>query len=200
MKINWHKYILKIYTLWRRVYTQSLLSLTFGAIGHKTTVYRLTRLVNPDRIYLGRSVTIFGDSRIELIKNYAGEKFNPALRLEDDTQLHQNCHITCANHIKIGKGTIVVANVTITDIIHPYDDPSIPTNKTRLITKPVEIGEFSYLYNNVVVMPGTRIGSHCIIGANSIVSGQIPDYTVAVGSPAKVIKKYNLEAKEWHNV
>ena len=63
----------------------------------------------------------------------------------------------------------------------------------------VEIGERSWLGENVCVL-GAIIGKHCVIGANSVVTHDIPDYSVAVGAPAKVIRKYDFSSKEWIKV
>ena len=64
----------------------------------------------------------------------------------------------------------------------------------------VIIGEGSWLGTNVVVVGKVSIGKHCVIGANSVVTKDIPDYSVAAGIPAKVIKKYDFEKKEWVRV
>ena len=103
----------------------------------------------------------------------------------------------CASQIRIGKNTAVAANVTITDIHHPYEDVETPIERQDIITKSVLIGEDCKIYNNVVVMPGVHIGKHCTIGANSVVTHDIPGYSVAVGAPARVIKQYNFETKRW---
>ena len=195
--------IKKIKKILRNVYDNILFTknkLRFGEIGVGTKVESLSYLTNSRNIYLGKDVRIFKNSRIELITAYSGECFMPKLFVGDNAQIHQNCHITCANSIIIEKNVIIVSNVTITDIIHPYEDPYTPINYNKIKTLPVLIGEQTYLYNNVVVLPGSRIGKHCVIGANSVVSGEIPDYSVAVGSPAKVIKKYNFESKKWERV
>jgi acetyltransferase-like isoleucine patch superfamily enzyme len=65
---------------------------------------------------------------------------------------------------------------------------------------PVFIGRHTWLGQNVVVLPGVAIGQHCIIGANSVVNSSIPDYSVAVGAPARVIKRYNRDTNQWERV
>jgi acetyltransferase-like isoleucine patch superfamily enzyme len=62
---------------------------------------------------------------------------------------------------------------------------------------PVSIGRNAWLGQNVVVLPGVTIGEHCVIGANSVVNSSIPDFSVAVGAPARVIKRYNKETARW---
>lgn len=172
----------------------------FKNVGFGTKICKQIIITNKKRISLGKGVLIMPNGRIELITNYAGELFLPNLEIGNYSQIHQSSHITCAKSIKIGNNVTIVSNVTITDIIHPYEDIDLPINQSKLKTFPVSIGNQSYIYNNSVILPGTRIGEHCIIGANSIVKGEIPDYSVAVGNPAKVIKKYNFETKIWEKV
>ena len=63
----------------------------------------------------------------------------------------------------------------------------------------VTIGEDSWIGENVCIC-GASIGKHCVIGANSVVTKDIPDYCVAAGIPAKVIKKYNFEKNSWDRI
>lgn len=59
------------------------------------------------------------------------------------------------------------------------------------------IGDGTWIGTNVVIVGNIHIGKNCVIGANSVVTKDIPDYSVAVGIPAKVIRKYDFEKKEW---
>jgi acetyltransferase-like isoleucine patch superfamily enzyme len=169
----------------------------FKKVGKDCVIYRQMLLTNKNKISLGQNVVFMPNSRIELFTNYANVKFDPSLEVGDFSQIHQNCHITCAERIKIGNNVIIVSNVTITDIIHPYDDITKPMNKVGIKTNPVEIGDETYIYNNCVILPGVKIGKHCIIGANSVVNSDIPSYSIAVGNPAKIIKQYNFSSQIW---
>ena len=62
----------------------------------------------------------------------------------------------------------------------------------------VFIGSNCKIYNNVVILPGTKLGNHCIVGANSVVrKAEYPDYSIIVGNPAKIVKKYNFISSKW---
>ena len=63
----------------------------------------------------------------------------------------------------------------------------------------VRVGEGTWLGHGTIVLPGSDIGRHCVVGANSVVNGLIPDFSVAVGTPASVIRRYS-EAEGWHRV
>ena len=62
------------------------------------------------------------------------------------------------------------------------------------------IGEGSWLGTKVTVVGNVHIGKHCVIGANSVVTKNIPDYSIAVGIPARVVKQYNFETKCWERI
>ncbi|WP_295715728.1 hypothetical protein [Mucilaginibacter sp.] len=120
--------------------------------------------------------------------------------MNDNISIEQNLHLTCANKITIGANTAIAANVTITDINHPYADISLPPEKQVLQVNEVIIGESCKVYNNAVILPGTVLGKHNIVGANSVVSGVFPDYCVIAGTPARIIKLYNWGTGKWEKV
>lgn len=170
--------------------------LRFKHFHYSATVKRCL-MITPRYISINKNVFIEKNCRIEAVTSYNGIHFHPSIVFEEGASVQQNLHLTCAEQIIIGKNTAIASNVSITDIHHPYDDINIPIEKQNIITKPVIIGENCKIYNNTVILPGTHIGKHCTIGANSVVTHDIPDYCVAVGSPARVIKQYNFETKQW---
>lgn len=70
----------------------------------------------------------------------------------------------------------------------------------ELIKMNVEIGEYCWIGEKVMILPGVTIGDWCIIGAGSVVNKSIPSYSIAAGNPAKVIKRYNFETHIWEKV
>ncbi len=92
--------------------------------------------------------------------------------------------------ISIGAFVMVAAGVTIETHTHPFDDFSLPIAYGGRSGLPVTVGDNSVLGYNTVLMAGVNVGYRCIIGANSVVTRDIPDYTVAGGVPAKPIKEY----------
>lgn len=79
-------------------------------------------------------------------------------------------------------------NVYVTDQNHSVDDPHQPIGRQSAGEKPVRIGAGSWLGANVVVLPGVTIGRHVAVGAGSVVTKDLPDHAVAVGSPARVVR------------
>ena len=106
----------------------------------------------------------------------------------------------------VGHFSIVIGNdvwtghhVYITDQNHGYEDVTRPISQQSQPERPVVIGDGSWLGHGAVVLPGVTIGKHVVIGANSVVTKDIPDFSVAVGSPARVIRQYD-ETLGWVNV
>ena len=114
-------------------------------------------------------------------------------------------HSTIAAHHKviIENDVLTGPHVFIADYNHEYRDVDKPVWEQGEFAQEnshIIIGEGSWLGTNVVVVGKVHIGKHCVIGANSVVTKDIPDYSVAVGIPAKVIKKYDFEKDEWVKV
>lgn len=96
-----------------------------------------------------------------------------------------------SNSLDIGEKVLLSPNVYITDCDHEYRDINVPVIDQGIVQRGqmVSIGEGSYIGINAVIVGNVKIGKHCVIGANSVVTKDVPDYCVAVGSPARVIKK-----------
>ncbi|UQB68756.1 acyltransferase [Epilithonimonas zeae] len=181
---------------WHRLKTIVWYGLFFQRIGKHCVIFNPT-LITPDSIVIGNKVFIGWRARIEGVQQYQAKKFNPRIVINDGVSIQQNVHLTCADSVEIGKNTAIAANVTITDIHHPYDDINMPIEHQEIKTKPVIIGENCKIYNNSVITQGTTIGKNCTVGANSIVSGSFDDYCVIAGAPAKIIKRYSFEKQAW---
>lgn len=124
---------------------------------------------------------------------------------EEKAEIHigDGCYIGHFNEIYATKSIVIedkvltADRVYISDNLHGYADPNIPVID-QLIKQisTVRIGEGSWLGVGVAVI-GANIGKHCVIGANAVVTKDIPDYSVAVGIPANVIKRYNFKTNKW---
>ena len=122
------------------------------------------------------------------------------LIIEDGCIIGHFNHIYATGFIILHKNVLTADKVYISDNSHEYKDVSKPIMFQSVIQKgSVEIGEGSWLGENVCVL-GANIGKHCVIGANSVVTKDIPDYSVAVGIPAKIVKTYDFNIKKWIKV
>jgi lipopolysaccharide O-acetyltransferase len=101
----------------------------------------------------------------------------------------------------LGRGVLVASQVYITDHDHDFGDlESPPIENGRLVVVPTHIGDYVWLGEGVMVLKGVTIGAHSVVGAGSIVIKDIPPFCVAVGNPAKVIRFYCHEKKQWIKV
>ena len=122
---------------------------------------------------------------------------NPILKFGKGCTIGHFNHIYATEGIVLENYVLTADKVYISDNLHSYGNTNIPIIQQEIKQiNPVRIGEGSWLGENVCVI-GASIGKHCTIGANSVVTHDIPDYCVAVGAPAKVIKQYNFETKQW---
>lgn len=167
----------------------------YGRSSCRTMVFHQLR-ITPRYIKLERGVRLWKKSRIECVC-VGNQNIKPLLWIRQNVNIEQNCHITCGNSIIIGERTSITANVTITDIRHPYEDIATAVKYQPYTTTPVRIGADCHIANGAVILPGTVIGNHCVVGANAVVKGCFPDFTIIAGNPAKVIKYYNVTTKRW---
>lgn len=125
-----------------------------------------------------------------------GEK-SCLLELQDGVTIGHFNHIYATKKIILEKDVLTADRVYISDNLHGYSDIYMPIKNQPIIQHgEVVIGEGSWLGENVCVL-GAKIGKHCVIGANSVVTRDIPDYSVAVGAPAKIIKRYDFTTETW---
>ncbi len=102
--------------------------------------------------------------------------------------------VTISDNVNIGQ------NVTISGLNHNYEDPSKTISEQGVGTSPIKIENDVWIGANSVVLPGIQIGNHCVIGAGSVITKDIPPYSVVVGNPARIIKRYDMNLKEWVKV
>lgn len=102
--------------------------------------------------------------------------------------------------VSIGNNVMLAQNIVVSGLNHGYEDVSLPPSIQPVSTSQITIADDVWIGANSVVTAGVSIGKHAIIGGGSVVTKNIPDYSVAVGNPARVIKKYNFESKAWEKV
>jgi acetyltransferase-like isoleucine patch superfamily enzyme len=126
------------------------------------------------------------------------------LFIGDNFQMNDYVHITALDNVTIGKNVLIASKVYISDCSHGSyvgdDNDSSPLSipKDRpLISKPVLIEDNVWIGEFVSVLPGVTIGKGSIIGTNSVVSRSLPPNVIAVGSPARPIKRFNFETQSW---
>lgn len=123
----------------------------------------------------------------------------PRLSIGDRCLIGKGNGIVTHDSIEIGDDVFTGHYVYITDASHGYEDVSVPIGRQFGEGKAVRVGDGSWLGHGVVVLPGADIGRHVAVGAGSVVVGALPDFSVAVGSPARVVRRY-VEGEGWVHV
>jgi serine acetyltransferase len=124
---------------------------------------------------------------------------DPVVSIGDRTMIGRGSHIVGHFSVEIGDDVQTGPYVYVTDQNHAYEDPDMPVGRQWPTERSVSIGSGSWLGVGVVVLPGARIGRNAVVGAGSVVTGEIPDHCVAVGSPARVVRRYHPE-RGWEPV
>lgn len=104
---------------------------------------------------------------------------------------------TLIGPVQIGNHVILAQNITISGLNHCYENPQLPIHQQGIATAITRIGDDSWIGANSVITAGVQIGKHVVVGAGSVVTKNIPDYCIAVGNPAKVIKRYDFTSQKW---
>lgn len=158
---------------------------------------------NRSHIIIGDNFTTGFGCRLE---SYSEVINKTSIRIGKNVQINDNVHITAINSIELGDNVLIASKVFITDHNHGsygydnHESPLIPPANRKLFSKEVKICDDVWLGEFVCVLPGVEIGKGSVIGSMSVVTKNIPPYSIAVGSPAKVIKKYDFDNKIWVKV
>ncbi|MEN8257365.1 MAG: acyltransferase [Thermodesulfobacteriota bacterium] len=175
--------------LLRRIY----LSPQLAKLGKGVLIGKNITWHNRKGISIGDDVFIGSGSRLETLKRVSKDPVEVRLYIGDRTSLQQGCQVVACDKIIIGNDVLIAANVLVTDHDHILDHPTkTPSAVRELRFAPVIIEDGCWLGYGCVVLKGVRIGERSVIGANAVVTKNIPPYSVAVGNPARVIKKIDL--------
>lgn len=168
----------------------------FGHCGKESYCIKPIRIINGNDVYIGNNVSILNSLRIETYR-IDSDSMQPVILIGDNTNIEQNVHITGGARVHIGAECSILFGSVITDINHTYTDPYVPVSKQEMKCKPVHIGDQCFIGAHSIILPGTNLGRHVIVGANSVVKGTYPDNCVITGIPAKIVKRYDSEAGKW---
>ena len=167
----------------------------FGSFGQGSIIcFPAGGLVNESAIHLGSDTLI--NRGVTLSAGWMPDQPDLADRV---VTIGDRCLIGVGSSI-VGHRAIVIGDdvwtghdVHVTDMNHGYEDLDLPISVQHQPEAPVHIGDGSWLGHGVVVLPGTHIGRHVVVGAGSVVRGELPDNCVAVGVPARVVRRHTPE-------
>jgi acetyltransferase-like isoleucine patch superfamily enzyme len=153
-----------------------------------------------ERMKFGNNVVVQKDCWLNIAFNNPAP--GPMILIGEGTNIGRRCTLSAANRIEIGKFVLIAPNVFIADTHHEYQKLGVPIMNQGITTHEdqIVIGDETWIGINAVIMGNVAVGKHCVIGANSVINKDIPDYCVAVGNPARVVKMLDVKTGQWVNV
>lgn len=166
----------------------------FKAFGWRSRLGRMSYIEGGEYISIASRVRLYNNVSLQAIKLQLG---TPEIIIKSYTSLWHNCQISAISSVIIEEGCAIASNVFITDCTHDYSSIDLDVAKSGIIPLPrVVIGRGTWIGRNSIIS-GCKIGKHCIIGANTFVKSDIPDYCVVVGNPSRIVKRYDKSSMTW---
>lgn len=162
----------------------------FGYCHHTVRFEKLGKLIGAQYIQIRETSDIQYGTHLTAWDNYGNK---PMIKIGKDCHIGAYNHITSINSIEIGDGFVSGMYVTITDNSHGYTDKEtmdLPVSKRKVVSKgKVFIGDNVWIGDKATILPNVKIGNGAIIAANTVVTSDIPAYSVAAGNPAKIVRQ-----------
>lgn len=169
-------------------------------------------LVNPFFHKRGKNTVIFPRTRMDIMP-FNHFEIGHHSSIEDFTLLNNGMGpVKIGNHVFIGASNVIIGPVTLNDHImtaqnvvisgmdHGFKDVNIAFRYQPCTVAEIVVGEGCWIGANVVITSGVQIGKFAIIAAGSVVTKNIPSYSMVAGNPAKLLKQFNHETHEWQKV
>ena len=173
------------------------------------------RIFNADHIHLGDDISLGPNCLLSAMTEYPPaswaqvvpqfkiqpQAFTPKIVIGNRVSATSNLTVAAMQEIIIEDDVMFASNINLTDGLHGFDSVELPFKYQKMCRiAPIKIKKGSWIGQNVVVLPGVTIGEFSIIGANSVVTNDIPDKCIAVGSPARVIKRWDENTNDWAKI
>jgi len=160
--------------------------------GKRTLIRCRTRMdILPfNKFYIGNDSTI---EDFATINNGVGDVY-----IGDRTRIGLGC--TIIGPVKIGNDIMLAQNIVISGLNHNYENIYQPISSQGVSTSQIVIEDETWIGANSVIVAGVTVGKHSVIAGGSVVTKDVPPYSIVAGNPAKVLKKYNFETENWEKV
>lgn len=166
----------------------------FASFGARSVLQLPVRIVGEQRIAVGDDVFVGAGSWLQTMDD-------GTIEIGDGTSISGGCVLSATLAIRVGRAVLFARNCYVADHGHAFEDVSLPVLAQGLRDiRSVEIDDGAWLGENVVVCPGVRIGRGAVVGANAVVLHDVPDYAVAVGVPARVVRRFAASGLQRHAV
>lgn len=185
----------------RKCFYKLVLGWDIGMIGSGTYIK------GSRNIQVGKNFCSKNGLWIEAVTEFRGVIYQPKIIIGNNFSASESLHIAATNSITIGNDVLVGSKVLITDHLHgiynsgDHSPPDMPPGLRPLTSnKSVLIEDNVFIGDNVCILPGVKVGFGSVIGANSVVTGDVPRHSIVAGSPAVVIKKFIETENKWIRV
>jgi acetyltransferase-like isoleucine patch superfamily enzyme len=176
-------------------------SFILGRFGRRSWMKKPDLIYGPGRIFIGDDVRIEKGAVLYAVKRYIDGNYEGHIKIGNRTFLNRQFNATSAVGIEIGEEVAFGTNVFVCDFDHGYTRPGVSRIQSPLISKgKIKIGDRCWIGSNSYIAGGVEIGADCVVGANSVVTKSFPPLTVITGSPAKAVRRFNVESGEWNRV
>ena len=184
-----------LYLIYSKIYTY-IVRYSFSEIGHDVLFEPFGLLIGANHISIGSKSSIQKGTYMTAWESYKKQKFKPCIQIGQDVHIGAYNHISCVEKIIIGDGFVSGKWVTITDNNHGNTNPEtmqLPVGVRPIVVKgSVVIGKNVWVGDKATILSGITIGDGAIIAANSVVTKDVPSYSVVGGNPAKILKQIIL--------
>lgn len=169
-------------------------------------------LLNPLKHKRGKGVIVRRQTRLDVLPfnqfsigdNTLIEAFTVVNNGMGDVHIGKNTLIGLSNSLtgplQVGDDVMFAQNVALSGLNHGYSDINIPIRQQECKTSAVVVGNNVWIGANAVVTLGVHIGENSIVAAGSVVTKNVPAYTIVAGNPARILKQYNFETEDWERI
>lgn len=172
---------------------------SFGSFGKASNIFPPYNLTGQKNVVIGENTTILEHSRVNVWRDEQGNY--PKVSIGNNCYIGYYFSLLAAADIVIEDHVLFASNVLINSHSHGMNPESEKYYSEQPLTGgSIRIAEGCWIGEKVSILPGVTIGKKCIVGANSVVTKSIPDYSIAVGAPAHVVKQYDFGLHIWKNV
>jgi acetyltransferase-like isoleucine patch superfamily enzyme len=156
------------------------------SFGEDAILHRPASVLGAHQIAIGGHCVILAGTHLS-VETTAWWRTAPVLRIGDRVGIRPYCMISAAEGISIEDDVIIGAFSSVIDSDHTFAEGRPNVMHNSVASAPIRIGRGTWLAERVAVLKGSAIGRCCIVGANSVVRGELPDYSIAAGAPARVV-------------
>lgn len=177
----------------------------FGLVGPGSRVLLPSSFLHPERLFVGRDSTIHPYCRIEIITenpHLGGPPLpnaEPRIQIGDRAVINSFSHFGAMNRIVLGNDVGIASGVCIEDHHYRYEDASEdrPLKQQPFRVAEVIVEDGAMIGEHVTILPGVRIGRNSWVGANSVVTADVPAYSIVAGVPARVVRRRDPATGTW---